>query len=275
MKTSFGSIVLFALLVFANFGALEAQVQKPTPQQLLSAEVFRDQSNDPVYAHMQRQDMIQRAKRNPSLFSILELIDQNPETFEGLGLVSLQKDELVKLQSEYKTQIERINSNPTLSAQQRANELAVARFGVADKVVEVLLPGQLKKLYQWDLSHGLPKVLVGTEVGTTLNLTEHQKERIKEKSDEFAKRVQELLEELRQESADVILDELTEDQLEQLKQLYTEDRLQDYFETMPVGAMYGHFLFDIPKDLPRGVSPTEKLRQTELDLGFGEYEKRE
>lgn len=266
MKTFYGFTVAFAFSMFISLGTANAQVQKPTEEQSLAAEIFSSRRNDPVYAHMQRQDMIQRAKRNPSLFSILELIDRNPETFEELGLVDLQKAELTKLQTEYKNKIEQVSKDTLLSSQQRANQLAAARFGVADKVVEVLLPSQLKKLYEWDLAHGLPKVLVGTEVGTTLELTEKQKERIQKKSDEFAKRVQKMLEELRQESADIILDELSADQVETLKQLYSKDRLKDYFETMPVGVMYDHYLFDVPDDLPRGVGPTAVLRHTELEL---------
>lgn len=265
MSSSFlKASTLFLGVVFCCFSA---NAQQPlTPQQEAAWNAFRGQRQQLNQEVDQFDRMMNQAKSNPALFSLIGLAETNPELCDFLGLVDLQIEELNLLKEAFEEQIKIINSDEELSFQQRGNKIAAARHVVCEKVGEVLLPKQLKRLHRWDMdTDGLPKLLVNSEVGNALELTERQKEAIKTKSEKLAIRIKEMVEEFRQEAADIVVDELTEKQAEQLEKLFSKQRIQDYFEQMDIGMMYGHYLFEIPEE-DRKKLPSMLLYESKLDL---------
>lgn len=262
MKSGLLSAILVTLLLS---GTGKAQVvTMPTQEQETLWEANRasriNNSLDDFEAH----NKLQLARNNPSLFSLLALTEETPRTFEFLGLVNLQHKELARLRDEYNRSIETISDDRSLSEQQRRNRIGMARIETGNKIAEVLLPKQLLQLDRLDIRRGIPKLLVNTEIGDVLLLSERQKEAIKSKSDKLAMEIEKMIEDYRQEAADIVFDELTIEQEKGLEDIFTRKRLRTYFQRIPITTMYGHFLFETPKN---NQTPAMSLYETELNLG--------
>lgn len=254
------AFVLFTILVFGS-SYVSAQL---TPEQ--SWQAFEGQRNQRLNDYLLQQQRTQSSIANPSLIAILGLIESNPESFASLGLVDLQNTELNTLRNEYGDRVAEINANPDLTERQKRSKINSVRYAIAEKVAEVLLPEQLEQIHNFDPDHaGLPKILVNTAVGKALKLTDAQKKRIQEKSDELAKRTEQLLTELRQEAANIIVDELDDDQRDSLMQFYSEKKLKRHFEQMPIGSIFAFHLFDCPEGV-RESHLKSYLHRTELEF---------
>lgn len=243
-----------------------AQVQIPTVEQEEMWEIMRPLRTQQNLDEFRQGFSMNQAIQNPSMFAIIRLMEGDDELANHFGLVDLQREELADLKNELSKQVKSIKEDAALTDQQKLNKLAIAKHKVGVKVAEVLLPKQLKKLQKWDIdTAGLPKLLVKTEIGNALELTDKQKGQIKTKSDALAKRIREMVGEFRQEAADIVIEELTDSQIDSLGKIYSNQRLREYFESIPITMLHNQYLFELPDDAINN-NPGMLLYQSDLDL---------
>ena len=246
MRTLTFSAVLFCFLIVPVAG-------QNSPEQL--AQLKRD-----FRENIAQHELMTRLTRNPMLPMLINRWADSPSMFAGIELVDSQKEEIQNLHASYIERLQEIHpgfpntlefkairaseSWHDLDRQQRAAVKGLeSEFRV--EVAEIFLPHQLQILQHANIGQsGMPRLLVDSPIGEILEISESQRERIREKSDLLAKEIESALQKLRQDAADILAEELTDDQWSQLKELLGQQTIFRYYAGADLRKVYSDHLFD-------------------------------
>jgi cell division septum initiation protein DivIVA len=263
-KTVFGTFFLSALYMVAGLNAQTDSIAsipahlRPAYESLSDVDVERDNEL------WKRNSVLQNASMNRLLGWIAGSSDEN-----SLGSLIIlsddQKTAMKKLNEELIADLEKIDEIPPdklreISGLVGRNDGQI-KGSLKDDIrkeynrrsCEILLHSQLETLESADLRRfGLAKVVTESFVGDVLEVTEMQKERIRERAEALAKKIEEFNKEMRQESVDLILDELDSEQRKRVLDLYEAASIESiYSERMAFDRLYQYNKYRLPEGSPK------------------------
>lgn len=214
-------------------------------------------------------------RRQATVERMLDFFIQNEIPQDVLGLVDDQLDKIKVLKNEYDASMNRLmnasyegmtHSERDAEVLKNENEFIRARHDFTNRLSKILLDHQVDIINSFDVhTVGVPKVITESEIAEVLQLTDKQKEAIRARSDKIAMKIHDFVHDIRKESFDAIIGELSDEQIKKLKELYGDDYIREYFRSNNLPLMFQHHLYDeenLPKDAQS--SPVQALRWTDV-----------
>ena len=126
-----------------------------------------------------------------------------------------------------------------------------------DEVIEVFLPQQLKGFANTGLISGIPKIVTDSPISEILDVSDEQKRKIQIESNKLAEEIEEFAHKTRLKAAQIAMKNLTEEQKEQLFDIYGKQKVERQFSKTPIGILFRQLSFteNPPKgsmNLPKG-----------------------
>ncbi len=183
-------------------------------------------------------------RRKRLIFSLLnDLNGTKSGIIDTMELVEDQKKELDAIRKRYLdefTLLAPLSSRPSVEeiADRRKRENMLKETFVRE-VEDCLVSSQIDSLTESRLvDKGLPRLLTDSSLVEVLRIRPDQKTRISESADRIAKKIAQFSSEIREESCQTILAELTDEQRKNLYKLYEKDILNQYFRTRQLELLF-------------------------------------
>ncbi len=227
--------VLFLLLLGA--GVL-AKIQ--------DGPIFVEKDEAAVSARIARElaDEEERKYRDRLLLSVFLWGDQQEQgLLPALELVDDQKDRLEEIRNNFVAARKELVRPPgNASPQQfqtwvREEQMLERKF--VSEIRECLLDSQVEALRHCRLqASGVVRLLVDSPIGDVLRIQPAQQTRIRAASNQIAEKIAKFNQEIREESFQKIMGELTKEQKEKLVEIYSADLLNKYYEQRTLLPMF-------------------------------------
>lgn len=268
MKSFFEHLLMNTIAILTMVFACQGSVLHSQTIVSSSEADFLEQNKQLALQSLMDRD--EKRQNERAIDRMLTLLERSPGAFELLELQDYQKKELEELRTEYAVALEKLkeNSRPNGEYRNTAKEKTRLRQQLNRDIHAVLLPHQQELIASFNVKvAGLPRALTETSVGEVLKLTEAQKIGIRESSDKLAKKIHDFIHEARQDSMNVIYDELTDEQIDKLGKIYGENSIKHHFESSRFEQLFIDHLLNkecIP-NIEKFQMPHESLMTTRLN----------
>jgi hypothetical protein len=268
------------LLPQSNGVVLFAQPDKSTPKLPLvlspSQVTIQDNLHSDMVASFEESLYQEKLNSNRSVPAILNLLAMDKlnydEIFGAIGLTDAQRADIVAMQADYSKKLTQIEQQP-YTYELGYGSLEDQIKGLKDKAVdefrerfnEVMLPHQLEAILSMDaLRVGFAKTVTESPVGDILKVTDRQKEKIRKRADALADKIEKFNREIREESLDIVAEELDAEQMEQLMKTYPREEVLRLYSTAQLYTLFSFNKYTFPDSFDRRTSAAALIYGVEI-----------